>query len=146
MLKFMIGEALVEPVKRFFHRGGCLYGTCAGAILLAREVTSPPQDSLKLLDVSIERNGYGRQVESHVSFEPCPVLGEKPLEMVFIRAPVIRQVGEEVEVLAHHQGTPVFLRQGRIMVTTFHPELAKDDRVHRYFIERVITNGQSPPA
>ena len=138
MLKFMLGEALVEPLQRFYHRGGCIYGTCAGAILLAKEVASPTQSSLELMNISIERNGYGRQLDSHVSLEPCPVLGEKPLEMVFIRAPIIRRVGEEVEILAHHQGEPVFLREERMMVTTFHPELAEDGRVHRYFIETVI--------
>lgn len=144
MLKFMIGESFLEPIKRFYGRGGCLYGTCAGAILLARKVTSPEQLSLELLDISITRNGYGRQVQSHVSVEPCSVLGEPPLEMVFIRAPIIRQVGEEVEVLARHQSQPVFVRQGRIMATTFHPELADDDRVHRFFIDRVVATSPRP--
>lgn len=139
MLKFMVGESLVEAVKRFHQEGGALYGTCAGAILLAERVTSPAQPSLELLDISIERNGYGRQLQSHISHEPCPVLGNDPLEMVFIRAPIIRDVGEQVEILARHDDEPVFVRQGRIMATTFHPELCPDDRVHRYFIDRLVT-------
>ena len=139
MLKFMEGESLVEPVKDFYRNGGALYGTCAGAVLLARSVTSPAQSSLALLDVSIERNGYGRQLQSHVSWAPCPTLGETPLEMVFIRAPVIREVGKGVDVLASHHEDPVFIRQGRIMATTFHPELSTDDRVHRFFIDQLVT-------
>jgi 5'-phosphate synthase pdxT subunit len=144
MMKFMTGESLLEPVRRFFEQGGAIYGTCAGAILLAKHVSSPSQTSLDLLDISIERNGYGRQVQSHVSYEPCPALGDEPLEMVFIRAPVIHRVGESVEILARHRGTPVFVRQGRIMATTFHPELSSDHRVHRYFVESVVLAGSEP--
>jgi 5'-phosphate synthase pdxT subunit len=140
MIKFMIGESLLEPVRRFYEKGGALYGTCAGAILLAKQVTSPSQLSLGLLDVSIERNGYGRQVQSHVSYEPCIALGKEPLEMVFIRAPVIHDVGKGVEVLARHRETPVFVRQGKLMATTFHPELSSDHRVHRFFIESVVAS------
>ena len=138
MLKLMVGESLLTPIAQFINQGGALYGTCAGAILLAKKVSAPAQQSLGLLDISIERNGYGRQTESHVSYEPCPELGATPLEMVFIRAPVIRKVAEGVEVLASHKSTPVFVRQGKIMATTFHPELSTDDRVHRYFVERVV--------
>jgi len=139
MLKLMVGESLLAPITQFISQGGALYGTCAGAILLAKKVIAPAQQSLGLLDISIERNGYGRQTESHISYEPCPQLGDTPLEMVFIRAPVIREVAAGIEVLASHHSTPVFVRQGRIMATTFHPELASDDRVHRYFAERVAT-------
>lgn len=139
MLKFMEDESLVEPIKEFYRNGGALYGTCAGAVLLARNVTSPTQSSLALLDISIKRNGYGRQLQSHVSYAPCPTLGGTPLEMVFIRAPVIREVGQGVDVLASHKRDPVFIRQGRIMATTFHPELSTDDRVHRFFINQLVT-------
>jgi 5'-phosphate synthase pdxT subunit len=138
MLKLMVEESLVTPIANFAAKGGAVYGTCAGAILLAKKVSAPAQQSLGFLDISIERNGYGRQTDSHISYEPCPELGELPLEMVFIRAPVIREVADDVRVLAHHQSTPVFVRQGKIMATTFHPELSNDDRVHRYFLEKVI--------
>jgi len=138
MLKFMVGESLLSPIEEFYRRGGALYGTCAGAILLAREALSPKQLSLGLLDVSIERNAYGRQLESHIAHEPCPALGAPPLEMVFIRAPVIVEVGRGVEVLAYHRRDPVFMRQGRILATTFHPELTSDPRVHAFFVQQVM--------
>ena len=138
MLKFMVGESLMEPIQSFYQKGGALYGTCAGAILLAKEATSPRQRSLGLLDISIKRNGYGRQRESHIAQEPCRSLGPPPLEMVFIRAPVVHRVGPEVEVLAYHRQDPAFLRQGRILATTFHPELSSDHRIHSFFVHRVM--------
>lgn len=137
MLKFLEEEGLMEPLRELHANGAALFGTCAGAILLAKEVTSPAQDSLGLMDVSIERNAYGRQVASHESAEPCPELGEAPVPMVFIRAPIIRATGPSVQVLARHRGTPVLVRQGRLLASTFHPELSDDVRVHRYFLDEV---------
>ena len=134
----------MDPVMAFHEGGGALYGTCAGAILLAKKATSPSQATLSLLDISIERNGYGRQAQSHIAREPCPPLGVSPLEMVFIRAPIIRAVGKDVEVLANHRGDPVFVRQGRIMATTFHPELSGDDRVHSFFATHVLVSNAAP--
>ncbi len=144
MLKLLIEESLMNPVAAFHEDGGALYGTCAGAILLARKATSPSQATLSLLDISIERNGYGRQAQSHIAREPCPPLGAPPLEMVFIRAPIIRAVGKDVEVLANHRGDPVFVRQGRVMATTFHPELSGDDRVHSFFASQVLASSTAP--
>ncbi len=138
MLKFVVGESLMEPIRQFHEKGGALFGTCAGAILLARETSSPKQESLGLMDISIERNGYGRQLESHIAREACPALGEPPVEMVFIRAPVVHRVGPGVEVLAYHRQDPVLVRQGRIMATTFHPELSTDPRVHSFFVHQVM--------
>ena len=138
MLKFMQEEGLVEPIEQFWRAGGALYGTCAGGILLARRVSSPAQFSLGFLDVSIERNGYGRQIDSHISREPCESLGAPPLPMVFIRAPVIHNVGREVAVMAEHRGEPVLVREGRVLASTFHPELTDDLRVHRFFVEHVV--------
>lgn len=138
MLKFIEEGGLTEPLRKLYADGSALYGTCAGAILLAKEVTSPRQASLGLMDLTVERNGYGRQMDSHVAEEPCPELGSAPLPMVFIRAPIIRRVGKGVTVLARHRGEPVLVRQGRLLVSTFHPELSDDERVHRYFIERVV--------
>jgi len=144
MLKFIEGEGLLEPLRKLYADGAALYGTCAGVILLATEVTSPSQVSLGLLDVTVERNAYGRQVDSHMSEEPCPELGPDPLPMVFIRAPVIRRTGPGVSVLARHRGEPVLVREGRILASTFHPELSEDERVHRYFLETVAsTEGDS---
>ncbi len=144
MLKLLIEESLMDPVMAFHEDGGALYGTCAGAILLAKKATSPSQATLSLLDISIERNGYGRQAQSHITREPCPPLGAPPLEMVFIRAPIIRAVGKNVEVLASHRGDPVFIRQGRVMATTFHPELSGDDRVHSFFANHVLESNAAP--
>ena len=99
MLKFFAGEGTGEAIKRFAGAGRPVFGTCAGAILLAREVSNPPQESLGLLDITIERNAYGRQVDSSVRRGECPEIASQPLEMVFIRAPIIRRVGRGVNVL-----------------------------------------------
>lgn len=139
MLKFIQEEGLLEPLRKLHADGAALYGTCAGVILMAKEVTSPRQVSLRLLDVTIERNAYGRQVDSHMTEEPCPELGPEPLPMVFIRAPIIRRTGPSVRVLARHRGEPVLVRDGRLLASTFHPELSEDERVHRYFLESVVS-------
>jgi 5'-phosphate synthase pdxT subunit len=137
MLKFMQEEELIEPLRKFHEEGGAFYGTCAGAILLASAVTGPAQASLGFMDIHVERNAYGRQVDSHESFEPCAALGDEPLPMVFIRAPVIKSFGEHVVTLARHRDEAVLVREGRILVSTFHPELSTDTRVHQYFLEEV---------
>lgn len=143
MLKFIQEEGLLEPLRKLHADGAALYGTCAGVILMAKEVTSPRQVSLGLLDVTIERNAYGRQVDSHMAEEPCPELGPEPLPMVFIRAPIIRRTGPSVRVLARHRGEPVLVREGRLLASTFHPELSEDERVHRYFLEAVASDSRA---
>ena len=121
--------------------GGAIFGTCAGAILLAHEVRRPDQASLDLADISVIRNGYGRQLASEIRHEVTS-LSATPLEMVFIRAPIIARVGPGVEVLASSAGNPVLLRQGRILISTFHPELTSDTTVHEYFLRMTRqTNG-----
>lgn len=132
-VKIMKEEGLFDALKEFATNGGALFGTCAGAILLAREVHGPAQESLALLDISILRNGYGRQLASDVHMGPTR-LHKEPLEMVFIRAPIIESVGEEIEVLAEDAGHPVLVQQGRIMASTFHPELTDDPTVHEHFL------------
>jgi pyridoxal 5'-phosphate synthase pdxT subunit len=133
-LKVMKEEGLFEALKRFAANGGALFGTCAGAILLAREVHGPAQASLGLLDISILRNGYGRQLASDVHLGPTR-LRKEPLEMVFIRAPIIQSIGEGVEVLAEDAGHPVLVRRGQILASTFHPELTTDTLIHEYFLK-----------
>ena len=135
MLKFLLEEDLFEPLVTFHQQGGALYGTCAGAILLSRAVENPAQQSLALLDIEIQRNGYGRQLESHLGATPCPELGEPDLPLVMIRAPVISATGPDVQVLAKWRGQPAFVREGRVLATTFHPELTTDTRIHSYFLE-----------
>ena len=114
-----------------------VFGTKAGAILLAREVRNPSQPSLGVLDAVIERNAYGRQIDSSILFSDTKLPGEK-LEMVFIRAPRIVETGPQVEVLAQREGKPTLVRQGHLMAATFHPELTPDDRrVHKAFVDLV---------
>jgi 5'-phosphate synthase pdxT subunit len=122
-----------------FHASGRpLFGTCAGLIVLARDVESPRQRSLGLIDVTVERNAYGRQRESFEADAPAVLDGAAvTLRMVFIRAPRIRRVGPEVQVLARQGADPVLARQGDVLVATFHPELTADLAVHRYFCRMV---------
>jgi 5'-phosphate synthase pdxT subunit len=137
MLKFFASEGMGEAIKEFAAAGQPVFGTCAGAILLAKEVLNPAQERLGLLDITIERNAYGRQVDSSVRQGECPELSPRPVEMVFIRAPIIRRVGEGVRVLGRCEGLPVLVEQGNILAATFHPELTEDETVHRYFIKKL---------
>ena len=139
-LKVMTEEGLFDALKQFALDGGAFFGTCAGAILLAREVHGPAQASLGLVDMSVLRNGYGRQLASDVHFGSSKLRKDPPLEMVFIRAPVIESVGGGVEVLAEDAGHPVLVRQGRMLASTFHPELTDDTAVHEHFL-KMVRNG-----
>jgi 5'-phosphate synthase pdxT subunit len=166
MLKLLEAGKLTDAVRDFAGKKP-VYGSCAGAILLAREVTRPAQASLGLMDIDVERNGYGRQIDSRIAKIPVQVeeSGEEKrgqtalstrgpcveteglrlgtewsvpfFEAVFIRAPIIRRVGGGARVLASYQGDPVWVEQGRHMVTTFHPELTEDSRIHRRFLEKL---------
>jgi len=137
MLKFFASDGLGEAVRQFGASGKPVFGTCAGAILLAKEVLSPPQERLGLLDVTIERNAYGRQIDSSVRQGDCPELSNRPIEMVFIRAPIIRRVGDDERVLGHSDGLPVLVEQRNLLAATFHPELTEDETVHRYFLKKL---------
>jgi 5'-phosphate synthase pdxT subunit len=134
----LLGDQGMQKLKDFVHSKPT-FGTCAGAILLARKVENPFQLGLNALDISIRRNAYGRQKESFVA-EAQSALGERPLEMVFIRAPRIEECGPEVQILARQGSDPVLIRQGLVMAATFHPELSGDPRVHEYFLELVREN------
>ena len=135
MLKFIERRGLFEPLREFCHAKP-VFGTCAGAILLAREVRHPAQRSLGILDAVVERNAYGRQIDSSI-LEAETKLPGGPLEMVFIRAPRIVKIGPEVEALAFREGFPTLVRQGSVMAATFHPELSPNRRVHQLFVESV---------
>jgi 5'-phosphate synthase pdxT subunit len=138
MLKFLERGHLFGELRQFCSSRP-VFGTCAGAILLAREVRNPAQRSLGVLDAVVERNAYGRQLDSSILFSDSKLPGEK-LEMVFIRAPRIVEIGRGVEVLAHREGNPTLVRQANLMAATFHPELSPDRRVHRAFVDLVNAN------
>ncbi|MGI8748533.1 MAG: pyridoxal 5'-phosphate synthase glutaminase subunit PdxT, partial [Deinococcus sp.] len=136
--KLMMDYGLREPIRDFHASGGAIFGTCAGAILLSREVLGAPpqfgkQPGLELMDTSVRRNAFGRQRESFRTGLEVQGL-ETPLEAMFIRAPVIERVGPGVEVLARHHGEIVLARQGRLLASSFHPELTGDERLHGLFL------------
>jgi 5'-phosphate synthase pdxT subunit len=138
MLKFLGRHHFFEALQEFCQAKP-VFATCAGTILLAREVLSPAQRSLGVLDATVERNAYGRQIDSAIVTAETSLPGG-PLEMVFIRAPRMVSIGAGVEVLARREGFPVLVRQGRVMAATFHPELSRDRRVHRLFVEAVAAS------
>jgi 5'-phosphate synthase pdxT subunit len=134
MLKLLDREGLFDGLREF-GRHRPVFGTCAGAILLASRVDNPVQGSLGLVDIAVQRNAYGRQLDSRVVQIEAEGFGT--LEAVFIRAPIIREAGPGVRVLASYNGDPVLVEQGQHLVATFHPELSADDRVHAYFLRKV---------
>ena len=134
----LLDESCLRKLNQFVHSKPT-FGTCAGAIMLARQVENPHQPGLDALDITIRRNAYGRQIDSSI-VEAESSFGGDPLEMVFIRAPRIERVGEGVEVLAKRDGDPVLVRKGSVMAATFHPELSADTRVHHAFLE-LVRNG-----
>jgi 5'-phosphate synthase pdxT subunit len=135
MLKLIDQEKLLDPLREFGEQRP-IFGTCAGAILLASDVGNPPQASLALMDIGVERNAYGRQIDSRITrLHPRGL--DRDLEAVFIRAPIIRRVGKDAQVLATYDGDPVLVEQGRHMAATFHPELTDDSRIHLMFLGKI---------
>jgi pyridoxal 5'-phosphate synthase pdxT subunit len=134
----LLGEEFLQKLNDFVHAKPT-FGTCAGAIMLARQVENPHQPGLDAIDITIRRNAYGRQIDSTI-VEAASALGGNPLEMVFIRAPLIKSVGDGVEVLAKRGNDPVLVRKGSVMAATFHPELSDDTRVHAEFL-KLVKNG-----
>lgn len=143
MMKLLEEEKLLDPLREFGHKRP-IFGTCAGAILLASNVINPlqaslanrPQVSLGLMDIEVERNAYGRQLDSRIA-QLHPQGMEGDMEAVFIRAPIIRRVGQDAKVLASYRGDPVLVEQGRHLAATFHPELTDDSRVHLLFLRKI---------
>ena len=136
--KLMERYGLAEEIKKRAQDGMAIFGTCAGLILLAEDIDGSSQMRLGLMGIRVKRNAFGRQVESFEADIPVPVLGDTPFRAIFIRAPYIESVKPGVEELARVDGKIVFARQGRFLVSAFHPELSSDDRVHRYFVEQVV--------
>jgi len=141
-LQFLEEEGLGEAIRKFADEDKAIFGTCAGAILLANEVKNPQQRSLGLLDMTVLRNGYGRQVHSDVAIGSTKLKPE-PLEMVFIRAPIFDRVGSDIEVLAEFAGKPTLVQKGYILAATFHPELTDDKTVHQHFLQQISGNGSA---
>jgi pyridoxal 5'-phosphate synthase pdxT subunit len=142
LLKLMDAWDFVPALEKFNAAGKPIFGTCAGMILLAREVQSPTQFSLGLIDITVERNAYGRQKESFEAVGTADLgQGQRPLKMVFIRAPRIRRLGGAVTPLAEHRGECVMARQGTVVVGAFHPELTDEPAVHEYFAGMVRAAG-----
>jgi len=136
--KLMLGDNLAENIKNQVNNGLPVFGTCAGMILLASDIADSSVPSLALLNVKVKRNAFGRQKDSFETELDIPALGDKPFPAVFIRAPLIEQVNNGVEVLARlTDGTIVAVRQGNILASAFHPELTDDYRLHRYFMDIV---------
>src|SRR6185312_16808174 len=138
ILKFLERDGFLEKLAAFVRMKPS-FGTCAGAILLAKNVENPAQKSLGAMDITVKRNAYGRQIDSHIH-EVATKLAGGPMEMVFIRAPKISGTGAGVDVLAKDGDEPVLVRQGKTMAATFHPELSADKRVHEEFVRMVKEN------
>lgn len=142
--KLMVSYHLLEPVRDLAAAGLPVFGTCAGMVMLAREVVEGDQPLLGLMDIKVRRNAFGRQVKSFEAPLSIPVVGEEPFPGVFIRAPWIEESGPDVEILASCEGHGAAARQGNMLVTAFHPELTADLRLHRLFLEMVAEAEQVP--
>ena len=135
--KLMVEWGIMEKVRSRASQGMAIYGTCAGMIMLAKDILDSDQPRLGLMDVSVRRNGFGRQRESFEASMRVPEFGEEPVKAVFIRAPYIDQAGANVKVMAVVNDKIVIARQDKMLVTAFHPELTTDDRIHKYFISMI---------
>jgi pyridoxal 5'-phosphate synthase pdxT subunit len=138
MRRLMDRYGLTEPIRALARRGGAMFGTCAGMILLADRLADGEEPMLRLLDIEVQRNAYGRQLDSFEADLDVPAIGDEPLHGVFIRAPIVTDVGAGVEVLARdEQGRPIAVCSGSVLATAFHPELTGDRRLHRLFIDLI---------
>ncbi len=140
MSKLLETFELAEPLAKMLNDGLPTFGTCAGMILLARSILDgrPDQLCFEAIDIDVRRNGYGRQINSFEADLTIDAIGGPPLRAAFIRAPVVERLGDEVSVLASYEDVPVLCRQGSVLVSSFHPELTEDDRLHRLFIDEVV--------
>ena len=137
MGRIMKEVGLDEPLIKKIEGGLPVFGTCAGMILLSKGVVGYDQSTLGVMDIKVERNAYGRQVESFEVDVSIPEIGERPFHAIFIRAPKVVEVGDGVEVLAELEGSPILLRQKNILASSFHPELTEDRRIHELFIKMI---------
>jgi 5'-phosphate synthase pdxT subunit len=138
MIKLMKSFDLIEPIKTFYKQGKAIFGTCAGSILLAKEIANSDQFRFGFIDMCIERNGYGRQVQSFEKDISVKELGAEPFHAVFIRAPKILRCADHVKILAELDGSVVAALENNILVSTFHPEVTEDARLHKYFVNHMV--------
>jgi pyridoxal 5'-phosphate synthase pdxT subunit len=142
IVRLLRTSGLLEPLRSLARDGFPIWGTCAGMILLAKRLDASGIPALEAMDIAVRRNAFGRQVDSFEADLSMPILGAPPFHAVFIRAPIIEQVGPGVEVLARlADGTPVAARQGRLFATAFHPELTSDLRIHQFFLQTASHTG-----
>ena len=139
--KLMTAYGLLEPIRSRILAGMPVFGTCAGLILLAARTKEKHQNRLGILDISVQRNAYGRQVDSFEAQIEVPILGDTPVRGIFIRAPIVTEIRDNVRILARFENRPVLLQKDRILVATFHPELTEDTRIHSYFLD--LLNGRA---
>jgi pyridoxal 5'-phosphate synthase pdxT subunit len=137
--KLMKKYQLDKEIKERYRQGMPIYGTCAGAILLAKDIQNSKQHKLGIIDISVSRNSYGRQIESFETDISLPD-SKKPFKAIFIRAPQITEIRNGVKILAKHNDHPVLARTENILISTFHPELTDDTRIHEYFIKMIKEN------
>ena len=136
--KLMLDYDLMDEIRNLAKNGLPIFGTCAGMILLANEISDLDVEPIGVMDITVRRNAFGVQKDSFETELSIPVLGEKPFPGIFIRAPIIEQANSEVEILARlADGTSVAARQGKLLASAFHPELTKDPRFHQYFLDIV---------
>lgn len=139
--KLMLRYGFIEAVRSFYKQGKPVFGTCAGMILIAKSVVEGEQPLLELMDITVRRNAFGRQIDSCETDLDIPILGKDKFKAVFIRAPWVENVGTGVAVLAEFQEHPVMVREGGLLATAFHPEMCDDTRVHEYFLSMVKEQG-----
>lgn len=139
--KLMAIYGFFDAINLFILEGGAVYGTCAGTIILAKNVIGDRLPTLGLLDMQVERNAYGRQVDSFEEEIQIKEMDQTPFRAIFIRAPIISETGPDVSIMASLNGYPVMVKKDNILATTFHPELSSDNRVHKYFIKMAKVAG-----
>jgi len=141
--KLLVRFGMMEPLRARIEAGMPVFGTCAGAILLAKEIEGSSQDRIGVMNIRVARNAYGRQIESFEADLQIDGITGEPMRAVFIRAPIITGTGADVEVVVNFEGSPVVVRQGAMLAATFHPELTGDNRLHRLFLDLATTPAQA---
>ncbi|HUX52365.1 MAG TPA: pyridoxal 5'-phosphate synthase glutaminase subunit PdxT [Spirochaetia bacterium] len=141
--KLLVRFGMMEPLRARIEAGMPVFGTCAGAILLAKEIEGSSQDRIGVMNIRVARNAYGRQIESFEADLQIDGMTGEPMRAVFIRAPIITEIGADVEVVVNFEGSPVVVRQGAMLAATFHPELTGDNRLHRLFLDLATTPAQA---